>query len=61
MYLLTAMAACEITVLKGKIVSLSIVMWKDIISGGKNGEQEFKYKYFKFVDLNNYITSRKVI
>lgn len=35
MYLVTAMAACEITVLKGKIVGLSIVMGRGIISGGK--------------------------
>lgn len=40
MYLVTAMAACEITVLKGKIVSLSIVMGKGIIGGG--GEMENK-------------------
>lgn len=56
MYLVTAMAACEITVLKRKIVSLSVVMGKGIISGGeKNGEQECKYKRFEFVDLNNYM------
>lgn len=40
MYLVTAMVACEITVLKGKIVGLSFVMGRGITSGGKKKENK---------------------